>query len=656
MSAGAHRRNWTGSIGSIAGSTWLLGVLVGLCSWITVPLYPSPSLDSSWVLGLQMGLDRGFHFGPEILFTYGPLGFLQVPTAGFSPYAQLGALYALAMQLALGLTLVWAARRAFGPWLGVPLALAAAMLLSLAPIVAIALTLTWSLVVLGPGSPALVRRLFPYLAAAFAAIELLDKLSVGPVILAIGAITVVAMEGRRLRNVLAFAGTFVAVFAVLWFSLGQSVSNLGQFARSGYEIVTGYSAAMAAAAPENETARIAVFAAITVAAFAAGYLAGRRLATTRRLAIGLVLLVTSFGVWKMAFVRFGLPTMPYLFNAAIPVWLAFSWHEIELPGVLRRASAPLLALVAAVLVLIVYFPVTKLPLSTLDPVKRIETETEQLSDLLAPSEFEDVQERSRAELTTYFPLDPRTRALLRNQTVSIDQADSVIAWAYDLDWRPLPVFQAYAAYTPYLDHQNEEALLAADGPSRVLRVASVTPAAMLETNPVEVQSFNWLADAEGTLRAWNQPQTSLAMLCNFRALSTTRAFQVLARDRDRCGTPRRIGSAEAGWGEEIQVPPAPPGRQLVYADVEGLDPSGWERLRTTLFRAPIYQVVVNDAPVFTVQPELDSHLLLSASPGADFPAPFALSVQIATMRFEREGTAPSASGLKVTFYAVPIEG
>ncbi|MFN8163272.1 MAG: hypothetical protein U0R26_05470 [Solirubrobacterales bacterium] len=33
------------------------------------------------------------------------------------------------------------------------------------------------------------------------------------------------------------------------------------------------------------------------------------------------------------------------------------------------------------------------------------------------------------------------------------------------------------------------------------------------------------------------------------------------------------------------------------------------------------------------------------------PAP---SHQIATLRFEREGTAPSSSGLKVTFYAVPV--
>ncbi|MGV1049568.1 MAG: hypothetical protein ACOYD4_13725 [Solirubrobacterales bacterium] len=652
VKAGALRDKWIRVAVAAGTSTWLLGIVVGLCSWISVPLAPSPAIDASWVLGLQMALSRGFHFGSEVLFTYGPLGFLQVPIAGFSPYAQIGAIYALAVQLALGLTLVWAARRAFGLWLGVLAALVAAMLLSLAPIVAIALT--WSLVALGPGSPALVRRLFSYVAGPLAAIEVLDKLSIGPLILAIGAITVVAMEGRRLRNALLFLGTFLGTFFVLWFALGQGLSNLDQFARSGYEIAAGYSAAMAAAAPNDETSRILIFAAMVLASLLAGYVATRRLPASRRVGVGLVLLLTSFGVWKMAFVRFGPPTMPYLFAAAIPVWLAFPWRQIELPGSLRQASAPLLALLAAGAIAVIYFPVTTLPLSTLDPTKRVETEVEQLSDLLLPGHFDDTRDRGRRKLIAHFPLDLRTLSLLRGQTVSVDQADIAIAWAYGLDWRPLPVFQAYAAYNPYLDRQNREALLAADGPSRILRVASATPRRMLETNPDEVQSYNRLSDANGGMRAWNQPQTTLAMLCDFRPLSTSRAFQVLERSPDRCGTPRRIGSTEAGWGEEIQVPPAPPGRQLVYADVEGLAPSGWEKLRTALYRAPIYTAVTNDASAFTVQPELDSQLLLSASPGADFPAPFALSIQAATVRFEREGTAPSTSGLKVSFFAVPV--
>lgn len=61
-------------------STWLLGVLVGLCSWSSLALIPSYTIDSSWMLGLQMGLAQDLHFGSE-LFTYGPLGLLEVPVA-----------------------------------------------------------------------------------------------------------------------------------------------------------------------------------------------------------------------------------------------------------------------------------------------------------------------------------------------------------------------------------------------------------------------------------------------------------------------------------------------------------------------------------------------------------------------------------------------
>lgn len=637
---------------AVVGSTWLLGILAGLLSWSLVPTVAiGPSIDSSWVLGLQMALERGLHFGPEIIFTYGPLGFLQAPGSGISPYAELGGLYTLATRVALGLTLVWVARRNFGPLPSLLVALLVSLLLTTAP--NIALALVWCLVALGPDSPARVRRLFPFIAGPVVALEALDKLSIGPVVLVICAITVLAMEGPRLRNALTFVATFVAAFLGLWLTLGQGISGLGEYAHSGYEIVTGYSSAMVAAEPNHETARAIAAICMTLTTLLVGYVAARRLPAARRFAVALILLLSGFAVWKMAFVRFGLPTTPFVFTVALPVWLAFPWRQVEMPRWLPGSDARALALAGLAAVTVLYFPYTEASLSTLNPGKRVETEVDQLGGLLLPDRLEESRQEARAELMQYFPLDRRTRVLLANRTVSVDQADAAIAWAYDLDWQPLPIFQAYAAYTPYLDRRNEEALLATDGPEHILRVASVTPFEMLRTNPTEVQSYNLLSNAQAGLRAWNQPQTTLAMLCNFKPLSTGRAFQLLTRGEDRCGAPRRIGSTDAGFGEEIPVP-APARHQLVFADVEGLAPTGWERLRTALYRAPLYRATVNGAVQYTMMPELHEGLLLRASHGGDFKAPFALAPQARTVRFDREGTEPAPSGLRVTFYALPV--
>lgn len=430
-----------------------------------------------------------------------------------APYAQISAIYALAVRVGLGLTLLWSSRRAFGLWIGLPISLLAALLLPLAPIVAIALI--WCLVALGPDSPERVRLLFPYLVGPVAAIETLDKLSIGPVILLIGAITVLAMEGRRLRNVLAFAGTFVVALISLWLSLGQGVADIGQYLRSGYEIVSGYSTAMVAAGENDESAHIVAFAGMTAAALAAGYVATRRLPPIRRVAVALVLALASFAAWKMAFVRFGLPTVPYLFTAAIPAWFAFPWRRLDLPGPFTRVNGVALGLAGFAVVAVLYFPLTQEPLSTLDPSRRLSRADEQLRELLSPDRRARTREESRALLTASFPLDRRTLALLKGHTVDIDQADIAVAWAYGLDWLPLPTFQAYAAYTPYLDRQNREALLAADGPSRILRLSSVTPSAMLKTNPAEVQSLNFLSDANarpaGLEPAGNHPGDALQL-------------------------------------------------------------------------------------------------------------------------------------------------
>ena len=90
--------------------------------------------------------------------------------------------------------------------------------------------------------------------------------------------------------------------------------------------------------------------------------------------------------------------------------------------------------------------------------------------------------------------------------MAVDPSEVTVAWANDLDWRPLPVFQPYMAWTEDLDRRNAETMASDDGPQRILR-----------------QNLNAL----GRYPAFESPAAMIAMLCTFEALRTTEEWQVL---------------------------------------------------------------------------------------------------------------------------------
>lgn len=53
------------------------GLIVALLGWWVSFETPGPGVDPSWNAGLAMAVDQGLRFGKEVVYTYGPLGFLN---------------------------------------------------------------------------------------------------------------------------------------------------------------------------------------------------------------------------------------------------------------------------------------------------------------------------------------------------------------------------------------------------------------------------------------------------------------------------------------------------------------------------------------------------------------------------------------------------
>jgi hypothetical protein len=193
-------------------------------------------------------------------------------------------------------------------------------------------------------------------------------------------------------------------------------------------------------------------------------------------------------------------------------------------------------------------------------------------------------DEARAQLVAGYGLDPPTLAALQGKRVQIDPWEAAIAWAYELDWSPVPVFQNYVAYTRKLDELNAEAIEDPDGPQVILRQNPGNPAL-------------WGArSVEGRMPAWDPPEQNFATACNFVAVHTTPAWQVLTRVDDRCGELEPISTVTGQPGEAVKVPQAHRG-QMVVMKLQGLEIEGLEKLKSLLWKPPVWTAVLNGGEV-----------------------------------------------------------
>jgi hypothetical protein len=616
--------------------------VIALFTWQPPHITPSSGLDGSWPTGLVMAAHRGLDFGTQVIFTYGPLGFLRLPRAMYGGLALVSLLYALAVRVGLAAAVLWAARHRLSLPVAVAVAVAASLITTPEAIVVIAFICCAAALAEDP--PRRAASLVTYGGGLVSAVEVLVKLNTGLLVLAFCLVTVLVMEGNRLANLLRFGSTLVATLAVSWFAAGQGLGNVDDFFRASYDVIGGYSAAMAL----DQGRRGVIEAALVVLCltFGAWVIAVRRLPRPR--AAGLLALVALLGFlgWKEGFVREDPPHAAFFFSWMATPWIALTWIR----GWGRTAG---LAGFAVIVALFYgsrgYFPTFPGPAAAgLDPIVNAKAAINDVYDLVDPAARDAERDRARFTLALQYGLDRETRALIGQQPVDVYPSEISLAWAYGLNWDPLPVFQTYAGYTPLLDRRNASALSSSDGPRMILRQAVGT--------------------IDGRFPSYDTPAATLAMLCNFEPLRTTSRFQLLGRVADRCGRPHEIASVDADYGQAVQVPSPPDRGEAIFARVSGLNPTGIEKLRALLYKPAFRSLTIDGKWTYRlVSATAGDGLLLSTPPSGDFSAPrfesAAWSWKLAprpnatTITVEKSAAVASPDNrLRIDFYAMPVRG
>jgi hypothetical protein len=258
----------------------------------------------------------------------------------------------------------------------------------------------------------------------------------------------------------------------------------------------------------------------------------------------------------------------------------------------------------------------------------------------------DAAERTRAELREGLAIPEEVLAQLRGETVHVDPWQTVAAAAYAdaFTWRPLPLLQSYSAYTTTLDELNAETVRSPDrAPSRILRERVDDT----DGTPLAVdRRFVW----------FEEPATTLEILCRYDELAANDRWQVLARSERSCGEPEPIGTVTARAGETIAVPAEARPDRLMVVRVSGFPEGPLDRLQALLFRADEWYVELSDRGRFRLVPgTADDGLLLAVPAAISFHPRFAFGPPITTISVEagRYGERSDAT-LTFDFLSVPL--
>ena len=619
----------------VVTSNLVAGLILAVLAWPTSTnrLVVTPGLAPAWQAAVSMAAHNHLAFGSRALFTFGPLGFLVSPALFYTSYSILAFIFAFVFSVALFSTLVWSLRRT----VPLPLAAGAAYLVggisllsskffaeNIAPEDAYALVLIACVSVLSRRrNDRIPWWIWLGLGALFSVFSLVKaSLAVG-----LGAtlvITVIFLPSDRRRAIAGLALGAVPLFCVGWFGTGNGFQNLIAFGRSSIDIINGYGPAMAVEEPNRGYSYwLAAFAVVLIAVFAVSH--ARSLARRARIGVGLVTLATMWFLFKEAFVRHDthdlvfFVAVPLVLAAFLPKWRSPSWQVTGMLGLTVVATT-----VAG-----------SVPLLIAQPIQSARNFGAEATTLLSSRRQAMVITESQQLLSSALRVPKSMLDLMQGNTVDVSPWEQTVVWANPgLDYDPLPVLQDYNAYTPALDGLDATFVRSAAAPKFILRQP--------------------LLAIDGRNPAFEPPTTQVAIECRYRqAAATSSGWQLLERQGNRCGDRRRLGTLTTGLEHWVIVPPAPSGDE-VLATFQ-LSGSLWWKLESLLYKPPIFYFAINNGKHtwrFVSGTGPDLHVLRASS--ALGYSPLFSPTTTSDLELLTSGGSPSTSGVKITFYEMPM--
>ena len=625
-------------------------ILAGLLTVLAWPIANIPtraSLDGSWQIALHLAAQLRLRHGVDIVFTYGPLGFLGFPHPYVGVTSAIALLAAIAIYVALIGTMLVEARRILPLWAAILVTLLAARIfVYLPPFEAFqALFFVWSVEALADR----VRLSVPAMAVIggiLAGAATLGKVNIGIFAVLMGMVTIACISRPWWRGLVIFLVTTAASGIALFLATGGHPADLVAYASGVYQIISGYNEAMGGDVGPKRTWLFLALPAVAAILVWIGWRSSRDWPRRRRIGLALLGLVFGFALWKTAVVR---EHATFVLSTSVVALFAFT------PHVERRTW-----LLAVLTVGIAFAGSSAIePRTYLDVVGSTRSLYNEVKDSFVPGRVDRAAARTRDQLRSQYRLEPATLAAIGSETVHIDPHMTAVAYAYpELHWKPVPIFQSYSAYTPELDRLNADLLRSPAGPQRILRsfeAAAHTDLLRLWIGRFPRDGEVLASTVDGRFRWFESPEATLETFCRYAETTATDRWQVLARTGGSCDAPEPLATVTARAGEAVSVPVEARPDRFVIVRIHGLEPSLLGRVRAALFKGPDWYVMLGDTRFRLIPATAVDGLLLAVPPAADGSGPFAFGAPIRTMTVKQgQSGRDSTANLTYEFLSVPL--
>ncbi len=506
---------------------WFFSIVITVLTLSLVGKPISPGLDASYIFAANYFLQNDIQMGKDIIFVFGPLGFLAPPQPQGNNLL-VATIVALLLKFLFSyssLRLYILAKKKVTVYHWMYAVITVYILASIVDIHSMLIFIPLILILIYFYENSI---LWLIIASTVVAVALLVKSSIGIIaILFFMSFSLYLIFNKEYKILFTIWMTTIITFLSIWFLLYQNLDGIYNYFYGILELSKGNSSAMTSNMDNNWV----LFSSFLLVLFAFPFFKKEKVLY---LLYGVSLLSIA------AFFKYAIAREDHIFNFEVFLLI---YLIIVFIATQKTSFKDFFFFFGAYLLFLSFIYVTPNKLGIERSVKRhiSSLKIDSFVDIMnIDNRFLALEKRS-ISYTRQAKLDKETINLIGNSTVDTYPWETSYIYANSLKWRPRPVFQSYITYTSFLDNLNAEFYRSGKAPEFIIW--------QLNHGAGEAKSI------DGRYLLNDNPLTLYEILNNYRVVLDKQVYLILKRNKPKLDS-EILFKKSYKWDEWITVPEA----------------------------------------------------------------------------------------------------